>query len=146
MSRSPELCCGGSAGVRRLERVGSDPHQITQRERGQRSVCWPFLARSKLVIPSPRQVSSTLCDLSLKHSRRLAHLVDDVHVKRAALRADTALDAGRGFDRELCVPLLDLLDPSGWHLVQVPDHPPDLDPFRTRQAVLTVVCTKDTSC
>jgi hypothetical protein len=39
----------------------------------------------------------------------------------------------------------DLLDPPGRDLIQVPDHPPDLDPLRTRQAVLAVVDKNDTS-
>ena len=52
---------------------------------------------------------------------------------------------GRSLDRKPRVPLFDLLDPPGRDLIQVPDHPPDLDPLRTRQTVLTVVYTKDTS-
>ena len=82
----------------------------------------------------------------LKQCCCLAHLVNDLHVKRAAFQTQSALDAGGGFHRELCVPFLNLLDPPGRDLIQVPDHPPDLDPLGTRQTMLTVVYTKDTSC
>jgi hypothetical protein len=65
-----------------------------------------------------------------------------IHSKRAALHARSERDA---HGRRCVVPLFDLLDASGRYLIQVPDHPADFDPLRTRHAVLTVVDTNDTN-
>ena len=73
------------------------------------------------------------------------HLVNDRHAKRTALQAVAALDARRGLDREISVPPRDLLQLSAQQLIQVPDHPADLDPLGTREAVMAVVDKKDTS-
>ena len=93
-------------------------------------------------------VLRALWRLSLKQRRSFAHLGGPtfrVGVKRTALHAHAALDAGRGLDRKVGVGRPGLLDALGWDLIQVPDDPADLDPLGTRQTVLTVVSTKDTS-
>jgi hypothetical protein len=65
--------------------------------------------------------------------------------KGAALHARPALDAGGGLDRELVVPFFDLFKASRRDLIQIPDHPPDLDPLETRETVLAIVDKNDTS-
>ena len=113
---------------------------------GSPSVCPGLISRTLVSSRGTRTRSALLGRLCLKHRCGLAHLCEYVHVKRAALHAHPALDAGGGLDREPRVPLFDLLDPPSRHLIQVPDHPADLDPLLTRQTMLPVVYTKDTSC
>jgi hypothetical protein len=110
-------------------------------------VCVPMIPQIEAGFKAFRDlcVLCALWRLSLKQRRSFAHLGRYVDVKRTALHTDTTFDAGRRRDRKPRVPLFDLLDPSCRDLIQVPDHPPDLDPLRTRKTVLTVVSTKDTS-
>ena len=131
--------------------------QIEARFKTFRDLCEPtpilalnWSAPSPQILPRPLRALRSMSILPQtaplpRSSWRVCPRQMDSALRRCRTRRPHGTWGRRGLDRKPGVPLFDLLDPLGRHLIQVPDDPADLNPFRTRKAMMAVSAKSSTS-